>query len=95
MLHDQHRMIRRAEGFLLRLRQGIEGVGDQRDREPAALLNLDRVVDTPRRAGASIAQTADDKVGLGRELVEIFFRRALLRRQFAPRDHVGDAVPLL
>jgi hypothetical protein len=34
-------MIRRAEGFLLRLRQRIEGVSDQRDREAAALLNLD------------------------------------------------------
>ena len=41
MLHDQHRMIGRAEGFLLRLRQRIESVGDQRDREAAALLNLD------------------------------------------------------
>jgi hypothetical protein len=41
MLHDQHRMIRRAECFLLGFRQGIEGVGDQRYREPAALLNLD------------------------------------------------------
>jgi len=41
MLHDQHRMIRRTKGFLLRLCQGVEGVGDQRDREPAALLNLD------------------------------------------------------
>jgi hypothetical protein len=41
VLHDQHRVIRRAEGFLLRPRQRIEGVGDQRDREAAALLNLD------------------------------------------------------
>jgi hypothetical protein len=41
MLHDEHRMIRRAEGFLLRLRQRIEGMRDQRDRESSALLNLD------------------------------------------------------
>ena len=41
MLHDQHRMIRRAESFLLGLCQCVEGVGDQRDREPAALLNLE------------------------------------------------------
>jgi len=34
-------MIRRAEGFLLGFRQRIEGVGDERDREAAALLNLD------------------------------------------------------
>ena len=41
VLHHEHRMIRRAEGFFLGFRQSIEGVGDQRDREPAALLNLD------------------------------------------------------
>jgi hypothetical protein len=41
VLHDEYRMIRRAEGFLLGLRQRIEGVGDERDREAAALLNLD------------------------------------------------------
>jgi hypothetical protein len=41
MLHDQYRMVRRAEGFLFRLRQSVEGVGDQRYREAAALLNLD------------------------------------------------------
>ena len=41
VLHDEHRMIRRAEGFLLGLRQRLEGVGDERDREAAALLNLD------------------------------------------------------
>jgi hypothetical protein len=41
MLHDQHRMIRRAESFLLGLRQRIEGVRDQRDREAATLLYLD------------------------------------------------------
>ena len=41
VLHNQHRMIRRAEGFLLGFRQRIEGVGDERDREAAALLNLD------------------------------------------------------
>ena len=40
MLHDQHGMIRRAERLFLRLRQRVEGVGDQRDRKAAALLNL-------------------------------------------------------
>ena len=41
MPHDQHRMIRRAESFLLRLGQCDEGVGDQCDREPSALLDLE------------------------------------------------------
>jgi hypothetical protein len=92
MPHDEHRMVRRAERFLLGLCQGVEGVGDQGDRKTAAFLNFEGVVDTPRRARASITQTADDKVGLRCKLVEILFRRALLRGQFAPGYHVGDAV---
>ena len=92
MLHDQHRVIRRAKRFLFGFCQRHESVGDQRDRKTAALLNLEGVVDTPRRARASITQAADDKVGLRRELVEILFRRALLRGQLAPGNHVGHAV---
>ena len=41
MLHHQHRMIGCAERFLFGVRQGVERVGDQRNREPAALLNLE------------------------------------------------------
>jgi hypothetical protein len=84
MLHDQHRMIRRAERLFLGFCQRIESVRNQRHREPAALLQFDRVVDTPRRAGASISQAAQDEIRLGRQFVEVFFRCALLRRQFAP-----------
>ena len=79
MAHDEHRMVRRAERFFLGLCQGVEGMGDQGARKTAALLNLEGVVDTPRRARASITQAADDKVGLRCELVEILFRCALLR----------------
>ena len=84
MLHDQHRMIRRAESFFLGFCQRVEGVGDQRHREPAALLKLDRVVDTPRRAGASISEAAEHEIRLGRQLVEVLLGRALLRRKLAP-----------
>lgn len=38
MLHDQHRMVGRAEGFFLGFRQGIEGVSDDGHGEPAAFL---------------------------------------------------------
>ena len=40
MLHDQYGMIRRTECLFLRFRQRVEGVGNQRDRKAAALLNL-------------------------------------------------------
>jgi hypothetical protein len=78
MPHDEHWMVRRAERFFLGLCQGIESVSDQGNRKAAALLYFEGVVDTPRRARASITQAADDKVGLRGELVEILFRRALL-----------------
>ena len=41
MLHDEYGMIRRTEGFLLGFRQRVEGMGNQRNRKAAALLNLD------------------------------------------------------
>jgi len=41
MLHDQHRMIRRAEGFLLRFCERVEGMCNHRDCESAALLKFD------------------------------------------------------
>ena len=41
MLHDQYGMIGRTECLFLRFRQRVEGVGNQRDRKAAALLNLD------------------------------------------------------
>jgi len=41
MPYHQHRVIGRAESFLFRLRQCDEGVGDQRNREPSALLDLE------------------------------------------------------
>lgn len=95
MLHDQYRVIRRAEGFFLGLRQRRESVGNEGHGELAALLNFQRVVDTPRRAGPSITETGQHEIRLARQLLDILFRRPLLRRQLAPRDHVGDAVPLL
>jgi hypothetical protein len=38
MLHDQHRVIRRAERFALGFRQSVEGVRDHRNRKSPAFL---------------------------------------------------------
>jgi hypothetical protein len=94
MLDDEERMIRRAEGFALGFRQRVKGVGDDRDGEPAAFLQFDRVVDTPRRARTSIPQAAQDEIRLRRQLVEIFFRRALLRGDLAALDDARNPVAL-
>ena len=66
MLHDQHRMIRRAERRALGRCQRLEGLGDDGNRQAAAFLNFDGVVDTPRRARTSIAKAAEDEIRLGR-----------------------------
>ena len=41
MLDDEQRMVGCAEGFTFRFRQRVEGVRDDRDGEPAALLKFD------------------------------------------------------
>jgi len=94
MLDDEHRMIRRAESLLFGFRERIKSMGNHRNRKPAALLKFDRVVDTPRRARASISQAAQDEIRLSRQLIEILFRRTLLRRKLAPLHDAGDAVLL-
>ena len=87
-------MIRRAKRFAFRFRQCFKRMGDQRDRKPAALLQLYGVVDTPRRARPSISETAENEIGLRGELIEIRLRRALLSRDLAPPDDAGNAESL-
>ena len=83
MLHDHNRRIGSTESFALRLRERLKRVRDNSDGEPAALLQFNRIVDTPRCAGPSISQSADDEVGVSGEIVEVRFGRALLGGKFA------------
>ena len=83
MLHDHNRGIGGTESFALRLRERLKRVRDNSDGEPAALLQFNGIVDTPRCAGPSISQSADDKVGVSGKIVEVRFGRALLGREFA------------
>ncbi len=80
MLHDHNWRIGSTESFTLRLRQRLKRVRDDGDGEPAAFLQFNRIVDTPRCAGPSISQSADDKVGVSGEIVEVRFGRPLLGR---------------
>ena len=83
MLHDHNWRIGSTERFALRLGERLKGVRDNGDGEPAAFLQFNGIVDTPRCAGPSISQSADDKVGVSGEIVEVRFGRALLGRKFA------------
>ena len=83
MLHDHNRRIGSPESFALRLRQRLKGMRDNGDGEPAAFLQFNGIVDTPRCAGPSISQSADDNVSVSGEIVEVRFGRALLGRKFA------------
>jgi hypothetical protein len=44
-------------------------VGYDGNRQPASFLQLYAVVDTPRRAGPSVPETANDEIGLGGKLL--------------------------
>jgi hypothetical protein len=94
MLHDHDWRIGSTESFALRLRQRLKGVRDNGDSEPAAFLQFNGIVDTPRCAGASISQSADDKVGVSGEIVEVRLRRALLGREFASSHDPCDIAVL-
>ena len=90
MAHHQNRMIRRAERFFLGVSQRFEGVSNDGNGKPAALLQLYRVVDTPRRARPSISESAKNKISLRRQFVKILFGRALLSRKLPPSDDSGN-----
>lgn len=94
MLHDHNWQIGSTESFALRLRERLKGVRDNGDGEPAAFLQFNGIVDTPRCAGPSIPQSADDKVGVSGEIVEVRFGRALLGREFASPHHACDIAGL-
>lgn len=83
MLHDHNWRIGSTESFALRLRERLKRMRDNGDGEPAAFLQFDGIVDTPRCAGPSISQSADDKVGVSGEIVEVRFGRALLGGELA------------
>ena len=87
MLHDHNWRIGSTESFALRLGERLKGVRDNSDGEPAAFLQFNGIVDTPRCAGPSISQSADDKVGVSGEIVEVRFGRALLGGEFASPDN--------
>lgn len=87
MLHDHNWRIGSTESFALGLRERLKRMRDNGDGEPAAFLQFNGIVDTPRCAGPSISQPADDKVGVSGEIVEVRFGRALLGGKFASPDN--------
>src|SRR5438105_97820 len=62
MFDDDHRMVRQTEALQAQLTRRSEGRGDDGDRGPLLLLELDAVVGTPRRASPSIGYTVHDSV---------------------------------
>lgn len=94
MLHDHNRRIGSAESFALRLGERLKRMRDNGDREPATFLQFDGIVDTPRCAGPSISQSADDKVGVSGKIVEVRFGRALLGRKFTSPHNACDIAVL-
>jgi len=94
MLDYEDGRIGSAERLTLRLRERFKRMRDYGDSESASLLQLYGIVDTPRCAGPSIAQTADDKISLGGKIVEVGFGRPLLGGMFASPDNAGHIAVL-
>ena len=67
MGHDDDRQIRPPELAGLEFAEGREDIRAHRDRWYAAFLDLDGVVDTPRRARASITASGEHHLALGGE----------------------------
>ena len=96
MRHDGQRQAGHVPAHGFGLRQGEELVGTHGHRGDAAFLEFDTVMDTPRRAGSSVADRAHHRVATVDELVR---ERRRLGRFLAepeePLDAVGRSKPTL
>jgi len=88
MRHHGNRQARHAETFRLRLAERKELVRAGDRNRNAALFELDRIVDTPRRAGASIAERGRHRMDPVEPLLREgrrFARNLLEEREFEMR----------
>ena len=90
MGHHHDRQPRQAPAVRLGFRQREELVGADRYRRNVELLELDGVMDTPRRAGASVADRGHDSVAIASELLR---EVGGLRRFLAQPEKVADTQP--
>ncbi len=91
---DGHGQLRHPQGTALNLPQGPEKMGAHGYRRDAPPLQLDRVVDTPRRAGASIPQTDDHRLDRGGQLVQHLLGGWNGGGRFPAVHHAGDLILL-
>ncbi len=91
MRDDDERQVQPlCSGFALR-ESGKSVRANRRDRNAAAFQDH-TVVETPRRAAASIGYTVDDDVTLSGKFVEILGHQP--NPALATPDHLGDSEPL-
>ena len=86
------RQVAQAAGQTLSLGKYQKLVGDQGGGRNTRVFQLNGVVDTPRRARASISKGVDDDVTSGSELLEKIRSRA---GHFSFRDELNTIVSLL
>jgi hypothetical protein len=92
MRNDRDRQAGVAERARLRFPERDKCSRTDRDRGRSALRYFDTVVDTPRRAGASVARARNDYVALTAELFYHFGLRRDRSRRLSALDYASDAV---
>ena len=91
---DCHGQFGHSQSSAFHLTQDFETMGTDGNRGDTAPLQFYGVVDTPRRAGASITQTDDRDMGRGRQRVHDLLLGGDGRRGFALVHDVGNLVLL-
>jgi hypothetical protein len=72
MVSDNAGVSGKTQDVGARVRCGGEAFGDDRDRRPPMLLELDGVVETPRNTGPSVTDSVDDGVARFDESLDDF-----------------------
>ena len=91
---DSHWQLGHTQGAALDLPQPFKQVGAYRHAGHSSSLQLYRVVDTPRRAGASIRQADDHGVGRSHQFIQNVVPRRYRSGEFFSVDGRLDFVLL-
>ena len=70
MGHDDNARTRYSKGFGLNSRSVLKNIRTDHCTGNAALFKFDKVVDTPRGAGTSVAAAGDDRIALLRHFIQ-------------------------
>ncbi len=92
--HDE-RQLRIVQSLLLRLGNGQKGLSNNAHGRNTSLFEIDRILETPGGAAASLADPGDHRVGTYHERFQHFLPGGTGEERLLGIDHVFDAFALL